>query len=128
MLTYIDEATPPGGAELHGALVTPSLRAELGHGDLLHGAGLPGEGGALGGRGVAAHHVTADLLLHSLAADNIILDLRKNLSKVCKKNSQNIRSNSSEKPVKIQLNFGGKPVKNLSNLSKRKPRKRFYKS
>ena len=98
MLTYIDEATPPGGAELHWALVTPCLGAELGHGDLLHGAGLPGERGALGGRGVAAHHVTADLLLHSPAADNIILDLRKNLSKVCKKT------------VKIS---GPIPVKNL---------------
>ena len=89
MLTYIDEATPPGGAELHWALVTPSLWAELGHGDLLHGAGLPGEGGALGSRGVAAHHVTADLLLHSLAADNIILDLRKKPVKSMSKTSQN---------------------------------------
>ena len=76
MATDIDQGASPGGAELHWPLVTPSLGAELGHLDLLQGAGLPGEGGALGGRGVAAHHVTADLLLHRVAADNIVLDLR----------------------------------------------------
>ena len=77
-MTYIDQGAAPGGTELHWPLVTPGLGAELGHPDLVQGAALPGEGGAPGGRGVAAHLVPAHLLLHSLAAHNIVLNLRHN--------------------------------------------------
>lgn len=75
-MTHIDQGASPGGTELHWPLVAPGLGAELGHPDLVQGAALPGEGGAPGGRGVAAHLVPAHLLLHGPAAYNIVLNLR----------------------------------------------------
>ena len=75
-MSYIDEATTPGGAELYRLLVTAGLGAHFLRLPLLQAAFLPGEGGALETGGVAGHHVLALLLLHGLTDGHLVLHLQ----------------------------------------------------
>ena len=74
-MSYIDEATTPGGAELYRLLVTAGLGAHFLRLPLLQPAFLPGKGGALEAGGVAGHHVLALLLLHRLTDRHLVLHL-----------------------------------------------------
>ena len=75
-MSYIDEATTTGCAELYRLLVTAGLGAHFLRLPLLQPAFLPGEGGALETGGVAGHHVLALLLLHRLAGHHVALNLQ----------------------------------------------------
>ena len=74
-MSYIDEATTPGCAELYRLLVTAGLGAHFLRLPLLQPAFLPGKGGALEAGGVAGHHVLALLLLHRLTDRHLVLHL-----------------------------------------------------